>query len=229
MPTSEKVPAALARLFHRKPVASLDDLRKALGTRSRTTVFRVVSRIGYQTSFSDAGRFYTLADIPKFDARGLWFYQGIGFSAHGTLRATVVVLVNRSSAGCTHEELQAELTLRVHDTLRSLVQDDLIGRERVDEVYIYLSARRNIAKTQLAKRRAAAPPAPAAPPPLDPARTIDVLVAVIHHPSDNPSAIVARLRAMGRPVSVEEVAQLFRRYALEGKKTARSRSRRSPR
>jgi len=228
MPIPDKILAALNRLFRRKPVADLDELRKALNTPSRTTVFRVVSGVGYRTSFSHAGRYYTLANIPKFDARGLWFYQGIGFSEHGTLRATIVVLVDRSSAGRTHEELQAELSLRVHDTLRSLVQDKLIGRERVDEVYVYLSVRREVAKEQLAKRRTLAP-AHAPPPPLDATRTIDVLVAVIHHPSDDPSAIVSRLAAMGRQVSIAEVEQLFRRYALPGKKTAPSRSRRSQR
>jgi hypothetical protein len=228
MSASDHPPAALQRLFHRKPVVTLDELRKALGTHSRTAVFRVVRSIGYRTSFSHAGRFYTLADIPTFDARGLWFYRGIGFSEHGTLRATIVVLVDRSLAGLTHEELQADLTLRVYDTLRILVQDGLLGREEVDEVYVYVSAQREIAAAQLAKRRAALASAARPPRALDPARTIDVLVAVIHHPRDDPKAIVARLETMGRSVSIEQVEDLFHRYDLPGKKTARYPSRRSP-
>ena len=221
--------AALDRLFARKPVASLEDLRTALGTESRTTVFRVVSAVGYRTSFSHAGRYYTLERIPKFDAGGLWFYRGIGFSSHGTLRATVVVLVDRSEAGCTHEELQAELKLRLHDTLRNLVEDRLVGRERVEDVYVYVSARPKVARAQIERRRRAVAKIPAAVPALDPARAIDVLVAVIHHPGDDPKAIVTRLAAAGRLVGLEQVEQLFRRYDLPGKKTARSRSRRSPR
>ncbi|MGH7895227.1 MAG: hypothetical protein ACREQL_11205 [Candidatus Binatia bacterium] len=221
--------ATLDRLFRRKPIASLEELRVALRTDSRTTVFRVVSRVGYQTSYSHAGRYYTLERIPKFDARGLWFYRGVGFSSHGTLRATVVVLVDRSAAGCTHEELQAALRLRLHDTLRSLVEDHLIGRERVEDVYVYVSARRPVAAGQLAQRRSAQVKAPAAAPLVDPARTIDVLLAVIHHPGDAPKAVVARLGAQGRLVSLEQVEQLFRRYDLPEKKTARSRSRRSRR
>lgn len=229
MPASDNPPATLQRLFRRKPVATLDDLRKVLDTRSRTTVFRVVRGIGYRTSFSHAGRYYTLAGIPTFDARGLWFYRGIGFSAHGTLRATIVVLVNRSSAGYTHEELQTELTLRVHDTLRNLVQDELLGRVLVDEVYVYLSTQREVAAAQLARRRAASTPVPQPSMALDPARTIDVLVAVIHHPRDDPNAIVAHLGTMGRPVSIGQVEHLFHCYDLPGKKTARYPSRRSPR
>lgn len=220
---------ALDRVFARKPIATLDELRAALGTKSRTTVFRVVRCANYRTSFSHAGRYYTLERIPKFDTRGLWFHRGVGFSSHGTLRETVVVRVDRSDAGCTHEELQAELKLRVHDTLRSLVEDKLIGRERVEEVYVYISARPKLARTQIERRRRAVAKEPTAVPALDPARAIDVLVAVIHHPSDDPRAIVARLATAGRLVGLEQVEQLFRRYDLPGKKTARSRSRRSRR
>lgn len=221
--------AALDHLFARKPIATLDELRAALGTDSRTTVFRVVSRVGYRTSFSHAGRYYTLERVPKFNARGLWFHREVGFSSHGTLRATVVVLVDRSDAGCTHEELQAELKLRLHDTLRSLVEDRYIGRERVEDVYLYVSARPKVARAQVERRRRAVAKALAVVPALDPARAIDVLVAVIHHPSDDPKAIVARLATEGRLVGLAQVEQLFRRYDLPGKKTAHSRSRRSRR
>ena len=221
--------ATLDLLFARKPLATLDDLRAALGTGSRTTVFRAVSRVGYRTSFSHAGRYYTLERIPKFDARGLWFHRDVGFSSHGTLRATVVVLVERSDAGYTHGELQVELKLRLHDTLRSLVEDELIGRERVEDVYLYVSARSKVARTQVARRRQTVAKAREAVPSLDPARAIDVLVAVIHHPSDDPKAIVTRLATEGRLVGLEQVEQLFGRYDLPGKKRARSRSRRSRR
>lgn len=220
---------ALERVFARKVIATLEDLRAALGTRSRTTVFRVVRCVGYRTSFSHAGRYYTLERIPKFDARGLWFHRGVGFSLHGTLRTTVVVLVNRSDAGCTHEQLQDELKLRVHDTLRSLVEDKLIGRERVEDVYVYVSARAKVARAQIQRRRRALHKVPAVPAMLDPARAIDVLVAVIHHRSDDPKAIVARLAAQGRLVSLAQVQELLRRYDLPGKKTAPSRWRRSRR
>jgi hypothetical protein len=121
--------------------------------------------------------------------------------------------VDRSSAGYTHEELQAELTLRVHDTLRSLVEDHLIGRARVDQLYVYVSTHRRVAAAQRAQRRAASPAALALPPALDPARTIDVLLAVIQHPGAAPKAIVARLAAKGRLVSLAQVEDLFGRDA----------------
>ena len=110
--------SSLNRLFRRKRAALLTDLREALGTASRTTIFRILKAVGYFTSYSHAGRFYTLRRIPKFDRLGLWSWRGIGFSSRGTLRATSAFLIEQSEAGQTHEELQNRLGLRVHDTLR---------------------------------------------------------------------------------------------------------------
>jgi hypothetical protein len=229
---------ALGRLFRRKPVAELEALRRALRTTSRTTVFRALRRVGYLTSYSHAGRYYTLRTVPRFDDRGLWFHGEARFSAHGTLRATIVVLIKRAPAGHTHEELEVILGLRVHDTLRSLVEAKEVGRERIDGVYVYVDPDPGKAAAQLERRRgpvravpagvAPPPPSPLPPPSLDLARVVDVLLAVIHAPKDDARMIAARLRAAGLAVEDAQVASVFSQHDL-GKKTARSRSRRSPR
>ena len=222
------------RLFRRRPVVQLKQLQRALRTSTRT-VFRVLDRLAYLSSYSHAGAYYTLRQIPTFDAHGLWFHGEVRFSRHGTLRATVVVLVCEAPAGHTHEELEAVLGLRVHDTLRSLVEARALGRERVAAVYVYLHPDADRAAAQLERRRRMAqmPPAPApgqeAPPAaLDLPRLVDVLVAVIRAPKDDAATIATRLRAGGLAVTDEQVEAVFAQYAL-GKKTARSRSPRSPR
>ena len=221
----------LEKHFRRKPIATLKQMQRSLGSSTRT-VLRALKRAGYLTSYSHAGRYYTLSRIPKFDAAGLWFYGEIRFSRHRTLRATVVVLVKESPAGHTHEELEALLRLRVHDTLRSLVNDKELARERVTGGYVYLHPDGKVAAAQITQRREMAtpsaplPPAPAGP--LDLARIIDVLVAVIHSPKDAAGAIAAHLRARGLPLTAEQVEGVFAAYGL-GKKTARSRLRRSRR
>src|SRR6266550_3561358 len=174
---------ALHKLFRTRPVALLSDLRKALQTPSRTTVFRVLSSVGYLASYSHAGRYYTLKRIPQFDPRGLWHYRQIGFSSQRTLRATLVHLVETSPAGQTHEELQDVLLLRVHNTLRLLVR----ARE------------------------------------LHPARVIDILVDLLHHPEDEARAVCQRLRAGGHPVTPEQIETIWAHYHL--KKTPHVRSR----
>lgn len=213
--------SALNKLFRTQRVALLDDLRQALGTPSRTTIFRVLSAAGYHTSYSHAGRYYTLERIPRFDSQGLWRYRGIGFSAHGTLRRTVIHWVDTSPAGQTHGELEARLELRVQDTLRLLVRAQELSRQRFDDAYVYLSAQEKRAAAQWAQRRQLAPPAPGK---LDPVRIIDVLVDVIQHPGGDAGAVARRLWRSGRRVTPGEVDAIFSRYDL--KKTPRSRSRR---
>jgi len=225
--------ARLQRLFEHRDIAPLSELRRALGVRSRTTVFFVLKATGYCTSYSHAGRFYTLSRIPKFDAHGLWASADVRFSKHGTLRATVVVLVGAAPAGRTHQELEEILGLRVHDTLRSLAEVHALGREQVQSVYVYLDPDAQRAAAQLEQRRRMMPPVahdagPSAAPVLDATRIVEVLVAVIHAPRADAHAIATRLRAGGSSVTDALVEAVFARYEL-GKKTARSRSPRSRR
>jgi hypothetical protein len=210
--------SGLNQLFRRKRAALLDDLRAALGTTSRTTIFRILKAVGYFTSYSHAGRFYTLRRIPKFDRLGLWSWRGIGFSSHGTLRATSVFLIEQSEAGQTHDDLQRQLGLRVHDTLRNLVKQGSITREHFEGLYVYLSANQKKASAQMAARRQLQARVPAAVVPADPLIVIDILVEVIRHPRDDAAAIAGRLHTTGRFVTPKQVEEVFHGY--EVKKTA---------
>ena len=131
---------ALTRLFQRQSIADLATLSDALETSSRMSVFRRLSALGYLSSYSHDGRFYTLRNIPPFDQDGLWCYQGVGFSRDGSLKATVERLVEQSDAGRTHPELHVRLQVRVHNTLLDLVEGRHIGRETVRGHYLYVSA-----------------------------------------------------------------------------------------
>jgi hypothetical protein len=222
VPIDPQYLSSLDKLYRTRRVALLDDLREALHTQSRTTIFRVLSAAGYLTSYSHAGRYYTLKRIPQFDGHGVWLHRDIGFSLYGTLRATVTHLVEQSPAGQTHSELQDVLQLRVHDTLRLLIQDHALTRKQFQDAYLYLSSKPKRASAQWAQRQQLA--AAAVDEELEPSRVIDVLVDVVRHPSDDAGAVSRRLRALGQSVTAEQVEAVFTRYDL--KKTARSRSRR---
>jgi hypothetical protein len=223
----------LVKLLERRKVAPVSELRKALGVRSRTTVFFAMKAAGYCTSYSHAGRFYTLRRIPQFDEHGLWSCGDVRFSKHGTLRATIVVLVCESPEGRTHEELERIVGLRVHDTLRSLVEAQVLGREQFDSVYVYLDRDIRRAAAQMEQRRRKQPTTKpvrtqVSSSQLDAPRIIEVLVAVLHAPKADAHVIASHLRAGGSSVSDAEVEVVFSRYDV-GKKTARSRSPRSRR
>jgi hypothetical protein len=213
-----------AQIFRRRQIADLATLKHALGTPSRTTVFRVLSSAGYLTSYSHAGRYYTLRRIPRFDQAGLWVHEEALFSKDGTLRATIVRLVGEAPAGKTHEELQAQLRLRVHDTLLDLVRDHRIGRADLDRFYLYVSADKTVGKGQVAQRRRilSAEPSPAAPP--EPNLIIDVLLAVIQQPDEGSDGLAAAMVRQGRTVSREQIEAVFARYGLGKKKGGWKRS-----
>lgn len=214
--------------FKRHPVAEVDELRRSLRASGRT-VSRALSRAGYHSSYSHAGRYYTLRGIPNFDNSGLWFFEDVGFSAHGTLRATIEHLLRSAPAGFTHQELEAILRLRAHDTLLDLVKAARISRGVLDGLFVYLDRRPRVAKAQLGRRKKDQESrAAVAPPVLDTAQVIDVLLAVIRAPRTKAVAVAATLRKQGMGVTDAQVEEVFRRYGL-GKKTAQSRSRHSPR
>ena len=69
-PTSFR-PEALRALLLRNKIATLDDLKHALGTPVDVTVFRKLKPLDYLSSYSHRGRFYTLRAIALFDDHGL--------------------------------------------------------------------------------------------------------------------------------------------------------------
>jgi hypothetical protein len=220
---------ALRKFFRRLPVADLEALFALLGTHSRMSVFRRLREQGYHSSFTHAGRYYTLGDIPQFDEQGLWFRQGVGFSRAGTLKATIIHLTETAACGYTHVELERMLRLRVHNTLLGLVQQGRLGRERLEKAYLYVSARPRRAAEQVGARQrlAAQEPAPA---PVPAATVIEVLVEALTagRVTVAPLVVAQRLEARGVAVTGAQVEQVFAQYGVRtGKKTARSGSRRS--
>jgi hypothetical protein len=217
------------RFFRRKRVATLQELERVLGTSGRT-VLRALESERYLTSYNHAGKYYTLPHIPSFDEHGLWLHSEARFSKYGTLRKTVAVLITASAAGFTHEELVAILGVRVHNTLKSLIETGEIGRAHIAVNYVYVAADPTTALGQLSQRDLMGEPAriplPVVPPPLELGRVVEVLVAVIHSPRDNAKRIAAHLVARGVEISQAQVEQVFETYEI-GKKKAASRSRRS--
>jgi hypothetical protein len=218
---------ALVKVFRKKYIANLDELYELLDTRSRMSVFRRLKEMGYLSSFTHAGRYYTLADIPRFDALGLWFYQAVGFSRAGTLKSTVVSIVHCSEAGLTPTEMINLLRLRVanslHNSLHELTKTNQLKRHRLQGLSLYTSIDSGIAQNQVVKRleRIGSPVQIVRV--VSTEETIRVLVEAIRAgrivaPA---STVSARLRAQGMSMSVDQVEEIYSQYGLKaGKKTA---------
>ena len=222
----KKCELVLQRLFRKCIVAELNDIFAVLDTCSRMSVFRRLKEIGYFTSYTHTGRYYTLADIPVFDDLGLWYHQSVGFSRFGTLKATIVHLIDEAEAGCTHAELEAVLRLRVYNTLLLLVKAGEIQREIVSETYCYMNIDKERCRRQIDARQQQVAQVPQ-PLPLPPDYIVLLVIVETLHASDGlpiASEVAARLAARGEDVAPSQVAQVFRHFGLEpGKKTVEPR------
>ena len=206
---------ALTVLFRTRPVADLAVLYATLDTASRMSVFRRLSAVGYLSSYSHAGRFYTLREIPRFDQDGLWCHQGVCFSSHGSLKSTVAHLVDEATAGRTHHELYVRLRIRVQNTLLELVHAQRIGRDAWAGSYLYVSADAGRADAQRAARRQPREEASGEAVDLPTAVVIDVLLELIQGAGVGIDAacVAERLRARGVAVTTDQVDRLFRLHA----------------
>ena len=212
---------ALRNLFRRTPIAQLDALYRALKTRSRMSVFRRLSLLGYLTSYTHTARYYTLREIPQFDEFGLWHYGGVGFCRAGTLKVAVAELVEKSEAGRTHREVQDMLRVRVRNELLNHVRAGQMGRRLLDDKHwLYVSAEPARAAKQWARRQAQGERAAEALGPLTSAVTIEVLVEVLlaSRVHVSPQEVAGRLSRRGVTVALQHVEWVFERYDLGKKK-----------
>jgi hypothetical protein len=140
-------------LLQRNKIATLDELKQALGTSVDVTVFRKLKPLDYLTSYSHRGRYYTLREIARFDDKALWSQTAVWFSQAGTLMATAEMFVNRSPRGYFADELAHALHVEVQDALHQLAQQRRITRQLVSGLYLYTAIERTVHQEQLVTRR----------------------------------------------------------------------------
>ena len=144
----------LVRLLHDQTVATMPQLKAALGTSVTYTVLRKLAPLGYHSSYSHGGSYFTLDAIAHFDELGLWSHQGIHFSRRGTLVNTAEALVSESPAGYQAPELEAVVHVVVKDALRQLVQAGRLCRQPWQGLYWYGALDRRRRQEQWAARQA---------------------------------------------------------------------------
>jgi len=144
----------LRSLLLRHRIATLGELKQALGTSVDITVFRKLKPLDYLTSYSHRGRYYTLREIAPFDDKGLWSQADVWFSRFGTLLVTAEAFINRSPRGYFADELARALHVAVQDALHQLAQQDRVSRQIVSGRYLYTAVDRTLQRGQLLTRRA---------------------------------------------------------------------------
>ena len=140
-------------------MATLDELKEALGTPSTMTVFRILKKLGYLSSYSHRGQYYTLSQFCRFDEDGLWSCRDVGFSLYGNLLNTAKELVNKAQAGLTAGEIENILRIEAKHSLIKLFRDKQLHRSKIAGTYVYFSAdkiqqkKQRLARNEYANRQ----------------------------------------------------------------------------
>ena len=145
---------ALAEVLREQKIATLGQLAATLGPAVERTVFRKLRELASRSSYSHRGRYYTLDNVADFDEDGLWSYESVWFSVHGTLLATAEAIVDACALGRFVDELDNAVHVGTKDALRKLVRDGRLGREKVGGRFLYCSAESVRRRQQVLARRA---------------------------------------------------------------------------
>ena len=144
---------SVLKLLRAKKIATQEEIKIELGTNSRATMFLKLKELGYLTSYSHGGKYYSLKEIAKFNDQGIWSYKSVYFSKYGTLLNTIPVIVNESDQGYTASELERVLMVKVANPLLGLAANKGIFRSKHSGVYVYYSKNNKIKKLQELNRK----------------------------------------------------------------------------
>lgn len=183
------------------------------------TVFRRLRAIDYLSSYTHAGRYYTLYDIARFDSNGIWFYDDIGFSENGSLKNTVKYLVHNCNAGKFYSELERQLRVRVHNVLLDLFKSGQIERIKLQGQFLYLSPDQTQNVTQIKHRDTLSMHRRRLPVFISEQMVIEVLAEVIRQSQKHPRVdqVASALVERGLPVAEDDVKTVFDHYDIEKK------------
>ena len=176
------------------------------------SVRRFLTAVGYYSSFTHNGKWYTLCSIPIFNRDGLWFHHEIGFSRAGSLTKTLITLTANSLAGVTAEQLGEKLHCRCHTVLVQLHRKKKLQRQKTGRSFTYLAAEPRTA----ARQRQAIFVQSAQIQQLPAEIAVLVLVEFIRNPKAG-FAQLAKIIKRSRKVTVEvaQIERLFQQYALK--------------
>ena len=202
------------RIISQRKIITIDSLSSLLNSSIKTARRRLKQWQAY-TSYNENGRYYTLPDIPEFDANGLWAYRSIRFSKYGNLKQTTLHLIQRSKAGLDAAEMSDLLEIPVRSFLSALQKDPDVKREKIQGRFVYFSAVEE-ACIQQKKRRVSMTRITQLP---NDTEAILILVETIKNPHLTIEALSQKLRESNCLVTPERIRKLFDYHGLTVKKT----------
>jgi len=204
------------RLIKQRHVFLITELSEWL-RRSLPTCRRRLKKWQAHTSYNHNGRYYTLPDMPHFDANGIWHFRDISFSRHGNLKQTVTHLVHGSAHGLSAAEIGGILRMNPHSFLPHFQSEPGLYREKFEGRFIWLAAETAILKKQK-RARIEFKQQKQLFMPTD-QEAVLILVDLLHHPTTAIKDISHRLKRMGELLSPESIREFLLHHDLLKKTT----------
>jgi hypothetical protein len=204
---------SLLNFFKKKQVVTIKDLME-FSQLSSSSVKRRLSLWKTYSSYNYNGRYYVLPEIAKFNSDGIWESHGVYFSQHGSLKQTIVHLVNNSKLGLEHSELEVLLGIPCHSVLSSYFKNSHnLNRELENGRYIYFSKEPEVYSEQIRKRKEFQQSQAKEKLPCD-KNAIVILVELIKHPTDTLVQLTKRVRRREITISIAQVRNLLQYHGL---------------
>lgn len=143
--------ALFKKMFNKSKLLTLNQVSKTRDCSIRT-VQRQFAELAVLRSYNKNSRYYTLPEIPKFNAHGIWCYRDILFSKYGDLRQTVKHTILASKDGLSGNEIGDIVNLLPRSFMHHFREMEGIFREKHGGVYIYFSNDPSIYVRQQIKR-----------------------------------------------------------------------------
>ena len=218
MPTAVKSrDDKVLKVFAKRKVMTAAELAALLKC-SLSTAKRRFKQWNCYTSYNKNGRYYVLADVPKFDDNGLYSFRGICFSRHGNLTNTLVDLVSNSAAGLSASQIEGLLAMQSRSFLSPFRDHPQLRREKHQGAFVYFSSDETIYARQKKQRiqmvRSARMPSDV--------EAVAILAGTVKNPQMDVEELCVYLRKKGYKVTAECVTNLFAFHGLSLKKTPRS-------
>lgn len=192
--------------FRKKKVMTIDDLVNSMHC-STITVRRYLKQWHAVTSYNKNGCYYVLPTVPKFNEYGLWQYKTIRFSKFGSLKRTIIHLVEDSFSGRDASEIGQWVGMDPHPILSRLIDKSALRRKKVSGVFVYFSVNKERLNNQFQNRLEIRTPEAIGLP--SDAMGVAILVERIKYPKFTSKTLSRRLQNRGITVSGKMIENFF--------------------
>jgi len=131
----------LKRLILKNKMSTMVEMKEVMGTKVNATIFRKLRELHYLRSYSHRGKYYTVPEVVRFDAKELWSCRAVHFSKQGSLLNAIAHHVDRSVSGYFEYEIESLLHVTVRVAVLKLLKENRISRQKVAGRYLYCSSR----------------------------------------------------------------------------------------